>query len=712
MTRYYLQTKKTSLSYSISDTETTMRLTALTKLDGTSISAADIGDYMTGTFDPGTSKEEIFSIASSGVTVNADGTIDITGVVRGLREGGTAGYSTGGYSAEHGAGAVVVFSNNPQLYNQLANKSNANTFTEQNIFSGYAPQTDTDPVNPNDMTRLSYVQALVLGTLTTIDVVVPGTAGETIADGNLIYLNTDNKWYKTDADTASTVNNVLLGIAKGAGVTNNPITNGILLQGTDNAQSGLTGGEVQYASNTAGAISNTPGTVEVTVGVAKSTTELYFSPRFNQQITEDQQDALAGTSGTPSATNKFVTNDDTSSTPVASKVVRYNSLGLLVDNANTQYPLGESFTGATTPQPAVLISDIVQPIFDGVTTYGAAASPQIACKIIPRQNTTVATVLASLYRTTDPSVNMSVEIQTDNAGVPSNTPVSNGSSNTVATSTMTSGEFRYFNFTFSTPPTLVAGTTYHVVFKTSATNANQITIPTLTNASKYASFSGATYNGTSWTSNAVCPSFEIIPSTVGSYSLWRADGDGVEPMNHCHGICITTGSAGATGTLLVGGNISGFSGLLIGADYYLSNTIGTITSVSNEGIFLGTAISATNINLQFKRNGKRNSRYLTMTSSSTAPFLAYCDGIVYATITCGTVSNGTNTAQAYVTNTYANATNPVSINNIVSQGGGGNIGTNTTAVVNMAFPMRKGERVQFTGSNTPSTTYFTFEPTN
>lgn len=310
MTRYYLQTKKTSLSYGISDTETAMRLTGLYKLDGTSVSAADIGDYMTGTFDPGTSKEEIFSIASSGVTVNADGTVDITGVVRGLREGGTAGYSTGGYSAEHGAGAVVVISNNPQLYAQMANKSNPNTFTDLNIFQGYAPQTDTDPVNPNDMTRLSYVQALVLGTLTTIDVVVPGIAGETIADGNLIYLNTDNKWYKTDADTASTVNNVLLGIAKGAGTLNNQITNGILLQGVDNAQSGLVAGEIQYASNTAGAISNTPGTTEVTVGVAKSTTELYFAPRFNQMLTEDQQDALTGTSGTPSATNKYVTDED------------------------------------------------------------------------------------------------------------------------------------------------------------------------------------------------------------------------------------------------------------------------------------------------------------------------------------------------------------------------------------------------------------------
>ncbi len=307
MTRYYLQTKKTSLSYSISDSETTIRLTALTKLDGTSISASDIGDYMTFTIDPGTSKEEICSIASSGVTVNADGTVDITSVVRGLREGGTAGYSTGGYSAEHGAGAVVVFSNNPQLYNQMANKSNANTFTALNTFD-VAPQISVDPVAPTDAVRLSYVQALVLGTLTTINVIVPATAGATITIGQLVYFDeTDNEWKLCDADTATTVQNVLLGIAQGGGTDGNPITNGVLLQGVDENQSGLVQGDVQYASNTAGGISNTPGTTEVTIGIAKSTTELYFAPRFNQMITEDQQDALAGSNGTPSGTNPFVT---------------------------------------------------------------------------------------------------------------------------------------------------------------------------------------------------------------------------------------------------------------------------------------------------------------------------------------------------------------------------------------------------------------------
>lgn len=42
-----------------------------------------------------------------------------------------------------------------------------------------------------------------------------------------------------------------------------------------------------------------------------------------------ENDALAGTSGTPSASNKYVTNDDTSATPVANKVARYSAGGQL-----------------------------------------------------------------------------------------------------------------------------------------------------------------------------------------------------------------------------------------------------------------------------------------------------------------------------------------------------------------------------------------------
>lgn len=292
MTTKLIQTKKTTLSYGINDSGTSMRLVNLLKLDGTAMSASDIGDLLYGTFDPGTSREEIFSINGANVTVNADGSVDITGVVRGLKE--VDPYGTGGFSTDHPAGAIVIFGNNPQLFQTFASIPNDNEFEGENNFillptSSGGNATDGDQL-------ITYAQALAMftgGTGTINRIVVAGNAGETVTAGQLLYLLvSDGEWYKCDADTAATVDNIILGIAQGAGTNGNPVTSGILLFGLDSNQTGLTNNTAYYASNTAGAISSTPGTTEVSVGIARSTTSLLFYPRYNQQITENEQDLL------------------------------------------------------------------------------------------------------------------------------------------------------------------------------------------------------------------------------------------------------------------------------------------------------------------------------------------------------------------------------------------------------------------------------------
>lgn len=714
--------KTYTLASSISSTATSITLSSFTlPVSGTLITMAVLNtDIAYGTIGPKTSSAEFISF--TGITQNANGTATLTGVTRGLDK--VSPFTTNAtYKLPHSGQTLFILSDAPQVFNEYAAKRSDNTFTGLNLFSGIAPQTDTDPINPNDLTRLSYVQSLVLGTLTSIDVVVPGTAGETISDGNLIYLNTDNKWYKADADTASTVNNVLLGIAKGAGTANNQITNGILLQGVDNAQSGLTGGQIQYASNTAGAISSTPGTTEVTVGVAKSATELYFAPRFNQQLTENQQDAMDG-ANSPSASNVFLTNNDSSTTPSANKLVKYDAnANLAATQIVVSYPLGESFTGATTPQPAVVIDDLLQPLFDGVSSFGAAASPQHAVKIIPRQTTTVSSIITMLTRVTDPGTNLSIEIQSDSSSAPSNTPITNGTSATIATSTLKNNEYRYFNFTFSTPPSLTAGTTYWIVFKTSATNANQISVPTLTNAKKYASFSGSTYNGSSWSANQPIPYFEMICATGGSKSLWVSDGNGVEPLGNYHGFCTTTGSAGATGTLIKQGVVGGLSSLAVGSDYYLSNTAGTLTLNKNEGVFVGTALSSTSILMPPIKTGFRNTNYYaTILTSGEAgnaftsvPYYAYEDGEFVITATA-TVKNSTRASVIFaVAVTHVNATSPSSIA-IETVGYIQTYDNSADGPGTVTIPVKKGERIQASqgnaggAGNTPSFSKIMFLP--
>jgi hypothetical protein len=395
-------------------------------------------------------------------------------------------------------------------------------------------------------------------------------------------------------------------------------------------------------------------------------------------------------------------------TTKVNKVVQTNSNGKVDDEllpfTLNSYPMGEAFTGATTPQPAVLINDLEQTIMDNVLAFGAAGSPRVACKIVPRQSCTIDRVVGLLYRTTDPGTNLSVEIQTNNAGVPSDTPITNGTSVTIATSTVTNQEFRYQNFTFSTPPTLYAGVTYWLVFKTSATNANQITAPSLTHAKKYASFVGASHNGSAWSANQPIPYFEMICATGGSKSLWVADGNGVEPISGADGFVINSGNAGDYAKFKAFGNVPGFTNLNYGSDYYLSNTAGTITLVKGEGMFLGTAISTTELSVPVSKIKPVNSRYAgvflmgTNTQMFSVPHYAREDGFFMFT---GNVSPKNSTPVVIYTWTctsYANATNPISVNTNQWEMARSISNANSASSASMTIPVKKGDRVQWGSS--------------
>ena len=107
---------------------------------------------------------------------------------------------------------------------------------------------------------------------------VAGTAGETLEAGDSVYLKDDGKWWKTNATDQATLFGVQLGIAQGAGVADEPISNGVLRKGTDSNQSGLTVGNTLYAGDTPGSITSSPGTVERVIGVARAADNMYFDP--------------------------------------------------------------------------------------------------------------------------------------------------------------------------------------------------------------------------------------------------------------------------------------------------------------------------------------------------------------------------------------------------------------------------------------------------
>lgn len=303
---------RTTLARSLADggSETEIYLNSITTKDGHTLDESDFGDILFLVINPTGENRELVSITSLTSGTPSYG----SGLTRGYNFYNSSTSSS--RKKSHSPGEVVIVTNDEHyLYTQYVPIDGDVTIADVKTFSSLPRTTAGNPVADNDLARKAYVDSVVGGISSTINVIVPGTAGETVAAGNLIYFDdTDNEWKKCDADTAATVENTMLGIAQGAGVDGGSIAGGVLVRGLDANQSGLTAGAIYYASNTAGAISASAGTKEVTIGFSYSTTQLYFNPRFNQQLTEDQQDALAGTAGTPSASNPFTTNDDTTGT--------------------------------------------------------------------------------------------------------------------------------------------------------------------------------------------------------------------------------------------------------------------------------------------------------------------------------------------------------------------------------------------------------------
>lgn len=190
---------------------------------------------------------------------------------------------------------VLFGSHQPYLFGRFANKDNEELIN--NIWSfknAYRPQlvSDTDATADEQLVTQGQLNRTALGTTLTNRVIIAGTAGATVAAGNLVYLDTsDQEWKLADASTSATSEQVKLGIAQGAGTDGNSISGGVLLEGYDNNQSGLTVG-IQFLSDTAGAISTSEGTVTRAVGEGISATEIIFDPYFYHTIKEVDKDKL------------------------------------------------------------------------------------------------------------------------------------------------------------------------------------------------------------------------------------------------------------------------------------------------------------------------------------------------------------------------------------------------------------------------------------
>lgn len=121
---------------------------------------------------------------------------------------------------------------------------------------------------------------------------ITGTAGATLAFGDLIYLAVaDSRWELTDSDATATSGTPLIGMCVLAAAADGNATK-ILLQGTIRADAkfpALTVGAPAYVGETAGAIQTAIPTgadnVIRVVGRALTADELYFCPSQDHQVT-------------------------------------------------------------------------------------------------------------------------------------------------------------------------------------------------------------------------------------------------------------------------------------------------------------------------------------------------------------------------------------------------------------------------------------------
>lgn len=294
-----------TLSQAILSTASTFVLADIEGWDGVDLTSASFGTVAFGAFL--SADRTLLELFSFDPTTIASASISF--VDRGLAFTG-ANTVVAANKLDWPAGTTVQLGSDvPQLFSLVGVLANTNAWTGANSFTALPTTTGGNPTTDNEFARKAYVDLVGTGTATTNKVIVAGTAGETILVDKLIYLKiSDGRWYLASAGALGTLNNVILGISQGGGTVGVAITSGVLIAGLHTFTTvTLTANTKYYAGDTAGSFSSTTGTIERTVGMSQTTTTLVFTPSFDQQITEDEQDALAGNSGGPSASNTFVT---------------------------------------------------------------------------------------------------------------------------------------------------------------------------------------------------------------------------------------------------------------------------------------------------------------------------------------------------------------------------------------------------------------------
>lgn len=279
------------LAASINAAASSFRLNNIEGWDGTNLTSADFGTQHFVVFrNAARTQIELMeidptTIASASITILRRG-LDFTGDL-------TTEISANKLSWVKGDTLVDLGTDTPQFWQFLkeyidgvaiAGSPDASTSTKGISKMSTAPASATNPIAVGDNDPRVPTQAendAMAGTPGTpsstnkfVTQAISVTAGETINGTTLpvpVYQDkTDNEFYACDGNDLTKLK------FSGFAISNGTNGNTMLLQ-TEGIVSGFTGldeGQKYYLSDTAGTISNTPGTYEILVGIGISTTQL------------------------------------------------------------------------------------------------------------------------------------------------------------------------------------------------------------------------------------------------------------------------------------------------------------------------------------------------------------------------------------------------------------------------------------------------------
>jgi len=599
-------------------TATEIILSSFKLPDGTLITMDMFGDTGYFTQEPGTSKEEngIFT----GVTQNANGTATLTGVVKGLKF--VAPYtSDSALKLAHAGGTILIISNSAPFYNELSAKDNDEIITSQYTFTDpKIPKMDvySAPTDDTQFATKKYVDEIASGGTVSINrIVVAGTAGEVVSAGKVVYFDTtDKEWKLADGSSVATCDNVLLGIAQGAGTNGVGISGGVLLEGLDSNQTGFTAGDTLYISDTAGTIASSAGTISKKVGYAKSATEIYFKV--------DTNDLLKDNGGIDrDADGLFIKLEDTDPSLEinvdgelgvkhdSTLVVGASGLGVNVSGLNNITVIaGENIDVTSGPVPVFYDYDIVGVKQIENTTgnsdqgnrglqYGQTFTTTSTATYIEKVNLYIS------RHANFTSYGVEVFIYETSAGLPTGSPI--GRAYIPYTSIATS--YGLVEFKFNNPVKVSPSTMYAMVM--CSQNGSYDITWRYNNSSVYAggTLVSTSNDGSSWSKDDAKDFVFNVYEMSSTKKAFKSDANDYYRYKF-DGFAITTATAGNNINVQTAGIVSGFTGLSTMDTYFVQDTIGTISnSKGTYEIKTGKAVSDSQLLIE-----KGNSEYIGSTS--------------------------------------------------------------------------------------------------